>query len=50
MEYTCATCKAKANTLKLIVESWMMIKGKYYCSTCGLDKLKTMVKENDQAK
>lgn len=46
MEYTCATCKAKANTLKLIVESWMMIKGKYYCSTCGLDKMREIVKEN----
>ncbi len=43
MEYTCTKCKAKANALKLIAESWMKIKGKYYCSTCGLDKLK----END---
>ncbi|HOY18160.1 MAG TPA: hypothetical protein PLC89_12720 [Haliscomenobacter sp.] len=42
-QYTCSTCQAKANNLKLMVESWMRIKGKYYCSTCGLDKLK----END---
>jgi DNA-directed RNA polymerase subunit RPC12/RpoP len=39
MGYTCATCKAKANELKLVIESWMKIAGKYYCSSCGLDKL-----------
>lgn len=48
MEYTCATCKAKANALKLIIESWMRIDGKHYCSTCGLDKLKE--KDNKDGK
>lgn len=40
MQYTCETCKAKANFIKLIVESWMKINGKHYCAACGLDKLK----------
>jgi hypothetical protein len=45
-QYTCAKCEAKANKTKLIVESWMMIGGKYYCSACGLDKLKEIVNKN----
>ena len=40
MQYTCATCKAKANFIKMIAESWMKIAGKCYCAACGLDKLK----------